>query len=142
MSVRAEHLVKRFGRRSEVAAVCDVSFEAPAGKVTALLGPSGSGKSTLLRMVAGLETPDAGRLELDGEDATDMPVRERRVGFVFQSYALFAHMSVADNIAFGLQVRGRPKKESSENQTKSMNGYSRFTVSSSPITCSTERNRT
>lgn len=111
MSVEGKELIKRFGKNSEVAAVEKVSFSAPHGRVTALLGPSGSGKSTVLRMVAGLETPDSGSILIDGKDTTKIPVRERRVGFVFQSYALFGHMTVADNIAFGLSVRKRPKQE-------------------------------
>jgi sulfate transport system ATP-binding protein len=111
VSVQGKDLVKRFGKQSEVAAVEKVSFSAPHGRVTALLGPSGSGKSTVLRMVAGLETPDSGSILIDEKDTTLVPVRERRVGFVFQSYALFGHMTVADNIAFGLSVRKRPKKE-------------------------------
>lgn len=111
MSVEGKALIKRFGKNSEVAAVEKVSFSAPSDHVTALLGPSGSGKSTVLRMVAGLETPDSGSILIDGKDTTKIPVRERRVGFVFQSYALFGHMTVAENIAFGLSVRKRSKKE-------------------------------
>ncbi len=111
MSVEGIGLVRHFGRSDQVAAVRDVSFVAPAGRVTALLGPSGSGKSTLLRMIAGLETPDAGSVLIDGQDMTEVAVRDRRVGFVFQSYALFAHMTVADNIAFGLTVRRESKQK-------------------------------
>lgn len=109
MSVEGIALVKHFGGEGEVAAVRGVSFQAPAGRITSLLGPSGSGKSTLLRMVAGLEKPDAGTVHIDGRDVTRVPVREREVGFVFQSYALFRHMTVADNVAFGLRIRKRPK---------------------------------
>ena len=83
----------------------DVSVHAADGELTALLGPSGSGKTTLLRIVAGLERPDAGRVLFHGDDATDRHARERGVGFVFQHYALFRHMTVAQNIAFGLKVR-------------------------------------
>jgi sulfate/thiosulfate transport system ATP-binding protein len=97
-----EHLTKRFG---SFTAVDDVSFVAADGKVTALLGPSGSGKSTVLRTIAGLERPTAGRIAIAGEDQTDASVQDRRVGFVFQHYALFRHMSVRDNVAFGLNVR-------------------------------------
>src|SRR3954447_4579011 len=79
--------------------------------ITSLLGPSGSGKSTLLRLVAGLEVPDSGRVQIHGDDVTQTPVRERRVGFVFQNYALFRHMTVFDNVAFGLTVRRASKSE-------------------------------
>ncbi len=82
------------------------------GELLALLGPSGSGKTTLLRLLAGLETPDAGRVLFDGEDAARYTVQQRRVGFVFQSYALFRHMSVFDNIAYGLTVRARAERPS------------------------------
>src|SRR5436190_7852287 len=97
-----EQLTKRFG---SFTAVDDVSFDAEDGKITALLGPSGSGKSTVLRVIAGLERPTAGRITIAGEDQTDASVQDRRVGFVFQHYALFRHMSVRDNVAFGLSVR-------------------------------------
>jgi len=97
-----EHLTKQFGTFT---AVDDVSFSAVDGKITALLGPSGSGKSTVLRAIAGLERPSAGRVTIAGEDQTEASVQDRRVGFVFQHYALFRHMSVRDNVAFGLSVR-------------------------------------
>jgi len=97
-----EQLTKRFG---SFTAVDDVSFTADDGKITALLGPSGSGKSTVLRAIAGLERPSAGRVTIAGEDQTDASVQDRRVGFVFQHYALFRHMSVRDNVSFGLSVR-------------------------------------
>jgi sulfate transport system ATP-binding protein len=103
-----ESLTKRFG---EFTAVNDVDFVAADGKVTALLGPSGSGKSTVLRMIAGLERPTAGRITIAGEDQTDASVQDRRVGFVFQHYALFRHMTVRDNIGFGLSVRKVGKDE-------------------------------
>src|SRR5207248_1719392 len=90
-----EHLTKQFG---SFTAVDDVSFVAADGKVTALLGPSGSGKSTVLRMIAGLELANAGRIQIAGEDQTDASVQDRRVGFVFQHYALFRHMSVRHNV--------------------------------------------
>jgi sulfate transport system ATP-binding protein len=111
MSVRVESMVKRFGPRKEVVGVDEVSFTAPQHGITSLLGPSGSGKSTLLRLVAGLELPDAGTVQIYGEDVTQTAVRERRVGFVFQNYALFRHMTVFDNVAFGLSVRRAPKSE-------------------------------
>lgn len=108
MSIRVEHLVKNFGA---VRAVNDVTFRVDAGSLVALLGPSGSGKSTLLRMIAGLEIPDAGEIHITGRQATAHSVRDRNVGFVFQHYALFRHMTVAENIAFGLRVRRVPKEE-------------------------------
>ncbi|HEY1331380.1 MAG TPA: sulfate/molybdate ABC transporter ATP-binding protein [Actinomycetota bacterium] len=101
-----EGLWKRFG---SFEAVCDVSFEAEDGKITALLGPSGSGKSTVLRMIAGLERPDRGRIWVGGEEQTGKTVQERRFGFVFQHYALFRHMTVRQNVAFALAVRKQPK---------------------------------
>src|SRR6266516_3426277 len=99
-------LWKRFGSFD---AVKDVGFEAEDGKITALLGPSGSGKSTVLRMIAGLERPDAGRIWVGGEEQTSKSVQERRFGFVFQHYALFRHMTVRRNVAFGLSVRRESK---------------------------------
>jgi sulfate transport system ATP-binding protein len=101
-----EGLTKHFGAFE---AVSDVTFTAPAGAITALLGPSGSGKSTVLRMIAGLEEPSAGRILMGGEELTAKSVQERRVGFVFQHYALFRHMTVAENVAFGLRVRKEAK---------------------------------
>ena len=85
----------------------DVSLEVRAGELLALLGPSGSGKTTLLRVIAGLETPDRGRIVFSGADTTRVPVQKREVGFVFQHYALFKHLTVADNIAYGLKARRR-----------------------------------
>ncbi|MBV8257691.1 MAG: TOBE-like domain-containing protein [Actinobacteria bacterium] len=108
MSIEIRHVTKRFG---EAVAVDDVSLEVETGSLTALLGPSGSGKSTLLRIVAGLETPDAGEVILSGEDATTLSPQKRNVGFVFQHYAAFKHMTVRNNIAFGLTIRKRPKNE-------------------------------
>jgi sulfate transport system ATP-binding protein len=101
-------VTKHFG---DFRALDDVSLAVPEGSLTALLGPSGSGKSTLLRVVAGLEAPDAGRVVIDGEDATAVPVQRRGIGFVFQHYAAFKHMTVRDNVAFGLRVRRRSKAE-------------------------------
>jgi sulfate/thiosulfate transport system ATP-binding protein len=102
IQIRVENLWKRFG---SFEAVKDVTFSADAGSITALLGPSGSGKSTVLRMIAGLETPSEGSIWMGEEEHTHKTVQERRVGFVFQHYALFRHMSVAQNVAFGLSVR-------------------------------------
>ena len=106
--VTVEGLTKRFTARG-TPAVSEVSFEAPAGGITTLLGPSGSGKSTVLRIIAGLENPDSGRVLFGERDFTGVPVQARGVGFVFQSYALFKHMNVRKNIAFGLGIRGQDK---------------------------------
>ena len=115
MTVRVEQVVKQFGNSTQqAAAVAGVSFEAEPGAITTLLGPSGSGKSTLLRLIAGLESPDAGRVFIDGKDVTGLSPRDRNVGFVFQSYALFKHMTVADNIAFGMKIRRLPKARVTE----------------------------
>src|SRR5690242_5702434 len=111
MTVRVESIVKRFGNSSETAAVANVSFEAKPKAITTLLGPSGSGKSTLLRLIGGLESPDQGRVFIDGKDVTTLSPQHRNVGFVFQSYALFKHMTVAENIAFGMKVRSLPKAQ-------------------------------
>ena len=108
MHIRVEHLNKRF---FDFVAVDDVSFEVSHGSLVALLGPSGSGKSTILRILAGLESADSGQVWFDGEPATDLHARSRSVGFVFQHYALFRHMTVEDNVSFGLDVRGVPKEE-------------------------------
>jgi sulfate transport system ATP-binding protein len=104
--ISVQGLTKRFG---DFEAVRDVSFKAEGGSITALLGPSGSGKSTVLRMIAGLEAPTAGRIWMGDEELTFKTVQERRVGFVFQHYALFRHMNVVQNISFGLSVRKIPK---------------------------------
>jgi sulfate transport system ATP-binding protein len=108
MSIEIRNVSKRFGTFQ---AVDDVSLDVDGGSLTALLGPSGSGKSTLLRIVAGLEWPDTGEIRLAGEDATELTPQKRGVGFVFQHYAAFKHMTVRQNIAFGLAVRKRPKDE-------------------------------
>jgi sulfate/thiosulfate transport system ATP-binding protein len=108
MSIIVEGARKEFG---DFVALDDVSIQVPDGSLTALLGPSGSGKSTLLRVIAGLEEPDQGRVLISGWDATDVPAQKRGVGFVFQHYAAFKHMTVRDNIAFGLSIRKQPKKE-------------------------------
>jgi sulfate transport system ATP-binding protein len=108
MSIIVEEARKQFG---DFVALDDVSIEVPDGSLTALLGPSGSGKSTLLRVIAGLEEPDSGRILILGNDATAVPAQHRGVGFVFQHYAAFKHMTVRNNIAFGLSIRKRPKQE-------------------------------
>ena len=108
MGIRVEGVTKRFG---SFTALNEVSLDVQQGSLTALLGPSGSGKSTLLRVIAGLERPDAGRVTISGEDATSVAPRKRGVGFVFQHYAAFKHMTVRGNIAFGLKIRKRPRAE-------------------------------
>ena len=108
MKVTIEGVAKSFGRHR---ALTDVSVELPDGELVALLGPSGSGKTTLLRTIAGIETPDRGRIWFGDEDVTARPIRERNVGFVFQDYALFEHMTVADNIGFGPRVRKAPRRQ-------------------------------
>jgi sulfate/thiosulfate transport system ATP-binding protein len=108
MSILVRNATRRFG---DFTALDDVSVEIPSGSLTALLGPSGSGKSTLLRVIAGLERPDAGSVEIDGRDATSLPPQRRGVGFVFQHYAAFKHMTVRENVAFGLKVARRPRAE-------------------------------
>jgi sulfate/thiosulfate transport system ATP-binding protein len=108
MSIVIRNVSKRFG---DFVALDDVSLEVEGGSLTALLGPSGSGKSTLLRVIAGLEWPDAGEVELSGRDATALTPQKRNVGFVFQHYAAFKHMTVRENVAFGLKVRKRPRAQ-------------------------------
>src|ERR1700739_220501 len=116
---------KRYG---DFAALDDVDFTVPAGSLTALLGPSGSGKSTLLRAIAGLDEPDTGTITINGRDVTHVPPQRRGIGFVFQHYAAFKHMTVRDNVAFGLKIRKRPKKEVNEKvdnllQTVGLSGF-------------------
>jgi len=109
MSIEIRNLNKRFG----ATIVCDdLNLDIPSGELVALLGPSGSGKTSLLRIIAGLERPDSGTVLFHGEDATFADVRERQVGFVFQHYALFGHMSIFENVAFGLRVRPRATRPS------------------------------
>ena len=111
MSITLQHLNKHFGHFQ---ALSNINLNVPTGKLTSLLGPSGCGKTTLLRIIAGLEHADSGTILFDGQDVTTKHVRERKVGFVFQHYALFRHMNVFDNIAFGLSVlpkAERPGKE-------------------------------
>src|ERR1700730_10684873 len=107
MSIEVQNIRKRFGTYE---ALQDVSLKIEKGELVALLGPSGSGKTTLLRIIAGLETPDSGTIRLNEEDATQFTARDRQVGFVFQHYALFRHLTVFEKIAFGLRVRPRPSR--------------------------------
>jgi len=109
MGIEIRHLSKRFG---QFQALDDISLKIEPGELIALLGPSGCGKTTLLRTIAGLETPDTGHIYFDGQDTTARHVRERNVGFVFQHYALFRHMTVFDNVAFGLRVKPRRERPS------------------------------
>jgi len=108
MSIEVSGVNKRFG---DFVALHDVTVSIPTGQLTALLGPSGGGKSTLLRIIAGLESADSGSISIEGVDATGLPAQKRNVGFVFQHYAVFKHMTVAKNVAFGLEIRKRPKAE-------------------------------
>jgi sulfate/thiosulfate transport system ATP-binding protein len=111
MSIVVDNATKKFG---DFVALDEVSIEVPDGSLTALLGPSGSGKSTLLRVIAGLETPDSGRVIISGQDMTQVPVQDRHVGFCFQHYAAFKHMTVRDNVAFGLKIRKQEKNHIEE----------------------------
>src|SRR5262249_26779541 len=106
--IAAANVTKRYG---DFVALHDVSLEVAPGALTALLGPSGSGKSTPLPGIAGLEAPDGGPIVINGEDRTYTPAQQRGIGFVFQHYAAFKHMTVRDNVAFGLVIRKRPKRE-------------------------------
>ena len=108
MSIDVSHVTKKFG---DFVALDDVTVSIPKGQLTALLGPSGGGKSTLLRIIAGLDKADSGVISIEGTDATKLPPQKRNVGFVFQHYAVFKHMTVAKNVAFGLEIRKKSKDE-------------------------------
>ena len=108
MSIEIRGVNKNFG---DFVALQDIHLSIPSGQLTALLGPSGGGKSTLLRIIAGLESSDSGTIEIEGLDATGLPAQKRNVGFVFQHYAAFKHMTVEKNVAFGLEIRKKPKDE-------------------------------
>ena len=120
MSIQVRKIVKRFG---EFVALDDINLEIPTGELVALLGPSGCGKTTLLRIIAGLEEPESGHILFEGEEVARRSVRERQVGFVFQHYALFRHMTVFENVAFGMTVRPRaqrPGKEQISNKVREL----------------------
>jgi len=108
VSIEIKGVSKRYG---DFVALEDIDVSLPTGQLTALLGPSGGGKSTLLRIIAGLESADTGTVSIEGTEATHLPPQRRNVGFVFQHYAVFKHMSVAKNVAFGLEIRKRPRRE-------------------------------
>jgi sulfate transport system ATP-binding protein len=108
MSIEIKGISKRFG---DFVALDDISLDIPTGQLTALLGPSGGGKSTLLRIIAGLESADSGTVHIEGREATHLPPQKRNVGFVFQHYAAFKHMTVAKNVAYGLEIRKRSKAD-------------------------------
>jgi len=118
MSIEVRNIRKAFGN---FVALDDVSLNIPSGDLIALLGPSGSGKTTLLRIIAGLEAPDSGTVHLEGEEATDRSARDRGVGFVFQHYALFRHMTVFENVAFGLRVRPHRRRPAEDQIRKRVN---------------------
>ena len=118
MSIEAAHIRKSYG---EFEALKDVSLRIESGELVALLGPSGSGKTTLLRIIAGLEVPDSGTIRLNDEDATKATASQRHVGFVFQHYALFRHLTVFENIAFGLRLRPRSTRPSEEQIRRRVN---------------------
>ena len=109
MSIEIRDVTKTFGKFT---ALEPINLTVPTGKLTSLLGPSGCGKTTLLRIIAGLELADTGRILFDGDDVTDVPVQQRHIGFMFQHYALFRHMTVFDNVAFGLTVMPKNKRPS------------------------------
>jgi sulfate/thiosulfate transport system ATP-binding protein len=111
VSIDISHVTKKFG---DFVAIDDVTLTIPTGQLTALLGPSGGGKSTLLRIIAGLDKADSGTISIEGVDTTKLPPQKRNVGFVFQHYAVFKHMTVAKNVAFGLEIRKKPKAEVAE----------------------------
>ena len=118
MSIEVRNITKRFGTFT---VLDNVSLEVPPRNLIALVGPSGSGKTTLLRIIAGLDVPDSGTIHFDGENIMNRPVRERRVGFVFQHYALFRLMTVFENVAFGLRVRPREVRPSEDRKSTRLN---------------------
>ena len=110
--LRIQNVEKYYGSRNNLTkAIDDISFDVNKGEFVAIMGASGSGKTTILRMIAGLETPSFGDIYIDGKRVNDVPANQREIGFVFQNYALFRHMTVYDNIAFGLKLKKVPKDE-------------------------------
>lgn len=118
MSIEIRDITKQFGNFT---ALQPINLTVPTGKLTSLLGPSGCGKTTLLRIIAGLELADTGRILFDGDDVTDVPVQKRHIGFMFQHYALFRHMTVFDNVAFGLTVMPKHQRPSKADITNKVN---------------------
>lgn len=118
MSIEIRDVTKQFGNFT---ALQPINLTVPTGKLTSLLGPSGCGKTTLLRIIAGLELADTGRILFDGDDVTDVPVQKRHIGFMFQHYALFRHMTVFENVAFGLTVMPKHQRPSKADITKKVN---------------------
>src|SRR6266536_3915470 len=120
IGLHVDGVSKRFAHRAkgEIYAAREVRLDVDPGEFFALLGPSGCGKTTTLRMIAGFEIPDAGQIRVGGEDVTDMPVHKRDMGMIFQSYALFPHRTVAENVAFGLRMRGVDVGEIKERVTQ------------------------
>lgn len=118
MSIEIQNINKRFG---DFTALDNINITVPTGKLTTLLGPSGCGKTTLLRIIAGLEFSDSGRILFDGTDVTDTPVQKRRIGFMFQHYALFRHKNIADNVAFGLTLLPKNERPSKPDIQKRVN---------------------
>lgn len=118
MSIEIQNINKRFG---DFTALDNINISVPTGKLTTLLGPSGCGKTTLLRIIAGLEFADSGRILFDGTDVTDTPVQKRRIGFMFQHYALFRHKNIADNVAFGLTLLPKNERPSKADIQKRVN---------------------
>jgi iron(III) transport system ATP-binding protein len=118
------NVTKAYGVKGESVAVRNISFSVAAGTLTTLLGPSGCGKTTTLRMIAGLEAPTSGTIMIGGRDVTLLPPSERNVSLVFQSYALFPHMRVLDNVAYGLVVSGTPKEEAQKRAEATLAGAS------------------
>jgi ABC-type sulfate/molybdate transport systems, ATPase component len=118
VSIQVDHVTKRFG---SFTVLNDVSLHVQTGELIALLGPSGCGKTTLLRILAGLERPDEGKILLHGNEVTDRQITDRRVGFVFQHYALFRHMTVAENVSFGLRVLPHAQRPSPDHIQKKVN---------------------
>ena len=132
MYLQIKDISKRYSNGYE--ALKGVSFEAKQGEIIALLGLSGSGKTTLLRIIAGLESSDSGDICIDGESINTMPVQDRHFGVVFQDYALFPHLNVSDNIAFGLKVqKNRPTKKAIEGESKSVIRADRYSTISSSL---------